>query len=712
MKKIFILIVAAFLAASAFAQPFTAGETIFLKASGNWNDAGALSAAYFFNNSSDQAWSTPLFNQQVAHISAGVNYYVFVVPGGSGKTWTTMLFARCQPGTISLPLINFTSTGAVWNQSYDQTATSANSAVPIPPNTANNRLFTINGFSGFNALGSWSNLLSGTPSVLYSSSNYPLGNGSNLSWFTSSHNANTVTYLNLGGGVVVNVDGAANTIPTTGTTTTALKYDIYKNGTKVTPSPLGTPVNATSNGTFNIPSVDIISSNSAYFDDACANYQVQFWYEVSYNGKLMVTYNNSGSNYKINFQIPTATGSFPVANSNIGNWYLKSVPYSGLIYNNVTFNGDPQVAIATLNPNGSWGYVGLPNCPQRTDTIPDGKGFAYVVNPAAVSVSNILIQGVCAGPVSFYTGGKYCLVGNPFINAISFPSSFSNIKTAGYIDIADRSTGKTFTVIDNNTIAPYQGIIVETLSGADEQITISNIAPSSPAPALSPASAPARIKIEAANSAGSHYTLVKNSENGSATVGDYDISFFNMGANAIVQLYTGKNDENGVAHRLGLNTVNTEDISIPVGVFTTTKTTDEAKAVTITLTGMNTYECEVWFLDNLSGAYTNLTDMESYSFPTQVSGSQDARFSLIFSSKVPTSIEEYQAKVSVWASEGKINIISDKNIGAVAVYSIDGHQVYFSNAVNAKSAEISTESLPAGIYMVKANGKTDKVIVK
>ncbi|MCL1867975.1 MAG: T9SS type A sorting domain-containing protein [Paludibacter sp.] len=493
---------------------------------------------------------------------------------------------------------------------------------------------------------------------------------------------------------------------------------------------------------FTFGTLDNIIARAASALTPGSSYKLNFWFQAAGNSGVTSAYFSNWSNdYTINFSIPANFNQINVADI-ASRWKLMAKPFANAKYSDFTFGAHPGVSMMrikntpTSGGNYTWTWEAIPDA---NANLPLGVGFAYSVNGRAqVSANNpapysdwhngaivtLATPNTAAvsTPISFQ--GRYFVAGNPFNSSIQFNQKFNGTIKNGFLVLHEEATntfsavncegndhflgskGQTFDVkLPNSTIAAYEGIIVEASNSAGGQYTISNSSTPLPAPAYAPLSV---IKIEAATAAtGSHYTLVQNNENGSATVGNNDISFLNMGVNSTVQLYTVKNNENGAAQQLGLNTVNTDNATIPVSIFTT-----YAGDATITLTGMDTYLCDVALVDNLNGAYIDLTDMESYTYETTVSGSEQSRFSLVLSPKVPTAIEELLAKVSVWVTDGKINIISDRNIDNVAVYSVDGGQVYFSNVQNVKSTEISTAALPAGVYMVKANGKINKVVVK
>jgi len=427
---------------------------------------------------------------------------------------------------------------------------------------------------------------------------------------------------------------------------------------------------------------------------------------------LRVTYNLQTNKVDIE--------SVPSVNltSALGQWKLMSLPYTGVTFRDLTFDASPQVAIAQLTTDPTTGVAWHYYSDSELDSpIGIGTGFAYLVNPNSPNGfdnpnwNNGIVA--LAGAVNedeildIQTDGKYFVAGNPFSEAIIFGNRFSGDIKIGCITLED-GTYNVFNAQDETyEVEPYQGVIVESADGNAASFSISN-ADNLSMPAFAPSNAQnGKIIIETTNSAGSHSTKINNNAHGSNIVGNYDMSFLNMGVNQVVQLYSSKQNSSGVDVKLGLNTVNTDNATIPVSIFT-----NYSGDVTVTLTGMDTYQYNVTLVDNLTGENYNITDMTSYSFETTVAGSQSARFSVVLAPRVITGDLQQQVKVAVWVSDGHINILSDKNIENIAVYSVDGRKVYSGGAQNSKTATISTDGFACGIYIVKANGKTEKVEVK
>ncbi|MDR3327269.1 MAG: T9SS type A sorting domain-containing protein, partial [Prevotellaceae bacterium] len=212
------------------------------------------------------------------------------------------------------------------------------------------------------------------------------------------------------------------------------------------------------------------------------------------------------------------------------------------------------------------------------------------------------------------------------------------------------------------------------------------------------AAASEKITITASNSTGSVYTLLKKSDKGQSTVGAYDLSFLTLGANDYVQLYTLKENT-----ALAINTINTYEAQIPVGVQTAYSGT-----ATLNFKGMDTWNANIVLIDKLLNKKIDLTGKASVDYSFESAGNTADRF-VIATSKTPLGLDDItaaNAKVQTYVQDRIIHVVSpaDNPVKSVEVYNLNGA------VVNAKQA------LPAGVYVVKVAAQkgteTVKVIVK
>ncbi|GHT19663.1 hypothetical protein FACS189429_7530 [Bacteroidia bacterium] len=403
--------------------------------------------------------------------------------------------------------------------------------------------------------------------------------------------------------------------------------------------------------------------------------------------------------------------------SAVGEWVLVTSPLKNSTKTDFTFGSSSAAFKDLQKPSGNhtkywWSTVAGSN-------LAPGKGFAYQVNSAkAVSTNASWNTGIKTFTgretnngnfeVLQESGLKYALVGNPYYKDITLNHfEGTNLAQSGYY--TTDADGETFPLVQGTSIHKWQGIILAANVGQalGDKITIKeHIATPAPVPAL----AHSAICLTAINTVGSSNTYINNNAGGSTQIGNADMSFLNMGENEVVQVYTSKNDAQGNAYQLALNTVNTDNATIPVGIFTT-----YAGAVTLTLTGMDSYDCGVALLDNLTGASTDLTGLSTYSYEITVSGNSVSRFAIVLSPRVPTDISANETvNTQTFASNGKIHIVSTDALQQVRVFSVSGAQI-FNSAINGTSYIVNSQ-LPAGVYLVEVSTSksvtTQKVVLK
>ncbi|MDR2824626.1 MAG: T9SS type A sorting domain-containing protein, partial [Prevotellaceae bacterium] len=220
------------------------------------------------------------------------------------------------------------------------------------------------------------------------------------------------------------------------------------------------------------------------------------------------------------------------------------------------------------------------------------------------------------------------------------------------------------------------------------------------------------ITITATNAEGDFSTYIKHSPNGQATVGNYDMSFFTGGANESAQIYTLKPDENSNLQKLALNTINTDEIIIPLGVSITSNSD-----IVFAFEGMDAYNCNITFKDNFTDEEMNLSGLSNFEYPVNVTGSTDTRFTLQFSQPVPTSTEQSEiSNVQAFVSGGQINVRANAGniIQSIKVFGVSGLLV--ANEIVNCTNFVLEQTLPAGVYLVRVQTaketKTQKIVLK
>ncbi|GHT19548.1 hypothetical protein FACS189429_7330 [Bacteroidia bacterium] len=366
------------------------------------------------------------------------------------------------------------------------------------------------------------------------------------------------------------------------------------------------------------------------------------------------------------------------ANPAVGAWMLVSAPLASWVASDFAFGGNPLVYVQTMTSNTSNTITWTP-C---TGTAPfaQGEGFAYKVNaaiPADFTGMKTLTGSAAATSftktIPAASSQKYSLLGNPFNETIRFADftggSNNNVfKPAGYYELKSDGTYQ----VGDGTVEPWRGFLVLNLNGGAVYFDIDFINGSG-LPGV-PAMPEAKITLTSINENGSNYAYLMNNENGQTSVGNYDLNYINADALDYPQVYTLKENT-----KLGINTVNTNDAVIPVGILA-----GYNGQTTLNLQGMNTYACNVILKDNATGQQINLTGMANYDYVYFNQGSSDSRFELVLNSRVPTAVtDNATAYITVFSQNKSVEIISSEMLDTVEIYGLIGNLVYAQRNVNA-----------------------------
>lgn len=333
-----------------------------------------------------------------------------------------------------------------------------------------------------------------------------------------------------------------------------------------------------------------------------------------------------------------------------------------------------------------------------------------------------LVDNTVNVPLGFSANRLLSGIGNPFMGAISFDALYaanaSKIRNTyqvlsgkgdfeaikGYNTIAGH-----FGVVDGNDltdlILPTQGFVVEKNSGADENSSLSfNVVQTANDQSQGRSGVKEnRLSIVADNGLAQSRAVIAQNNGGSATFGNSDSRKLIMSTNSVPEVYTLKPmGENLVA--LGANVINTDDIELPLGI----KTMSENN-LSLTFTGMDTYEAKIYLGDRSAGKVFDLTNLDTYTYSigSGALSSVDNRFYILIKPTTYTGIIEsdgaglniYGAKKFIYATSGASNPIQE-----VFVYNTQGVLVKHES-VNTSLYKSSAE-LDNGAYIVKL--KTEK----
>ena len=428
-------------------------------------------------------------------------------------------------------------------------------------------------------------------------------------------------------------------------------------------------------------------------------------------------------------------------------------------------NRDPftfgQGFVIWLDPNTSTsrglGYVGNsihelpffeyyesddPEIRQRYETINsaheyvDGWSTFYNFNPAtgvkvsgeSYNVERTNLAYKIAGPTvpltaDFFNG--FALIGNPYMAALDFKDFFDANKTkinesyqiwidgglgdgSGSYGIYNSAAGGSAGAGNlNEFIAPLQGFIVERINSvSNNQLEITeSMAKVNKNPVLrSSVSSVNSLNIDARNPIGVIRTLIAKRESGQDEFCNSDSRKIINNISDIPEIYTLKPFKGNLI-AVGVNIINNDDLLIPLGLATA-----YTGNITLTFSGMDSYDANLTLIDILASREINLTGLASYDYtfnytPKKLNGEPavcEDRFFIRISKAVTGLKETLTANVNVYESKELIQVVSAASnpLKEISVYDMQGMLIYKVNANNAISHTIE-RNWPAGVYLVK-----------
>ena len=319
-----------------------------------------------------------------------------------------------------------------------------------------------------------------------------------------------------------------------------------------------------------------------------------------------------------------------------------------------------------------------------------------------------------------FADGNFALVGNPYMAALDFEdlylSNSTTIKDHYYI-----WTGNTYDIYSldgpagsgglDGIIAPLQGFLVAKLddySGPQPPVLSFdelNMTSATKSAALrSSISRENKLNIVASNPAGEILTFIANREDGQDVFGNRDARKIIHGISDMPEIYTLKPYNNGTI-AAAINIINSDDLLIPIGLATS-----YTGSITLSFTGMDTYNANLSFIDAETNQIIDLTGLASYEYvfncmPKKVKDNApvyEDRFFIRISKSVTAQQEIITEKVNVFENNRIIRIVSGASdpIREAAVYNLHGMLIYKANNINMISHTID-RNLPAGAYIVR-----------
>jgi len=272
-------------------------------------------------------------------------------------------------------------------------------------------------------------------------------------------------------------------------------------------------------------------------------------------------------------------------------------------------------------------------------------------------------------------------------------------------------------------IAPMQGFIVaKAVTPASTTVTFKESwAKVNPGVGLrSSVNTANRLNIVARNPVAGVRTIITKREGGQDEFGNLDSRKLMNEISDVPEIYTLKSDK-GILIATLINVINNDELLIPVGLATA-----YSGNITLSLTGMDSYNATLTFIDAVANKEIDLTGLASFDYtfnytPKKKANGEpiacDDRFFIRITKTVTGISQTIAEKVNVFVSNGFIQVVSGASnpLKEVSVYHLQGAMIYKANAKSAIS-HIVERNYPAGVYVVKVTSEKGidniKVVVR
>ncbi|MDR0505745.1 MAG: T9SS type A sorting domain-containing protein [Dysgonamonadaceae bacterium] len=418
-------------------------------------------------------------------------------------------------------------------------------------------------------------------------------------------------------------------------------------------------------------------------------------------------------------------------------WYMLSMPLEDITARSF-YLPDRYTFISKFEIEGN--QAGWKNYSSGDTELPYGQGFALyadnnlkedgegVASSKPFSEETIAITGqlpvaalvsktVSFGDDSGYGTSPFALAANPFMKTIDFDAlqTGNSGKIAGNYMIwtgagfagYNSETGSPWGSIniDENLgglIVPLQSFIVqrdENSNDSEAELTFNlpDISSSSVGALQSSASPLDKLDIVASHSGLSVRTFIADRENGQIMLGNSDARKLFPAISRVPDIYTLKESTEG-STAVGANIIHADEITVPLGITTTYD-----GVITLSFSGMDSYDAEIIFTDKVENKNVDLTgkNLVTYDFSLNQAGSPvNDRFE-IYINRSPLGLNNTMAsKTTVYSRDGNLCVNASVPVRQIAVYDALGRTVYANNSVNATSFTIP-QTLQTGVYTVK-----------
>jgi len=322
------------------------------------------------------------------------------------------------------------------------------------------------------------------------------------------------------------------------------------------------------------------------------------------------------------------------------------------------------------------------------------------------------------------------LVGNPYMSALDFDAFYDlnkdNIKNVYHIFHNIKEGGKyvrryatygtsgmagdgEIELTTDQYIAPMQSFLVEVADGVTDltlDFDAATMAVTSTTSVLLAPAAPAsnRLVITATNEKGSDTAFLRQSDDAKDSFCNDDFSKLIDNVSDRPEVYTLVGVDNGKSRALLMNTIQSNNVVIPVGIASNQK-----GRMSISVKGMDSYLADIFFVDAVSHTETEITGRDSFTYsfeyaPEGENSTLEDRFSLRVQ-PAPTAIDRPAAdnNIQAYFSNSDLIITAAGNDAILSVAIYDPRGVCLVQAPGNGSAQqrLSNALTNRGVYIVK-----------
>lgn len=325
--------------------------------------------------------------------------------------------------------------------------------------------------------------------------------------------------------------------------------------------------------------------------------------------------------------------------------------------------------------------------------------------------------------------GDYILIGNPYMSAFDYAAFASvnsgKIVSTGY-QIYDGTTGY-YALTSSDKVAPMQSILVQVGSShtngsnlelsfvATDMAKTDNVAKLKSSATLSYNA----LEITATTANEEVKTYLKQSQEASDEIDNLDLGkIIGEKKPTRPEIYTVALNHKGQVCALAINNIASNSQLVPLGLVTVYN-----GEISFTITGMNTYDANISFIDAAKGVDVDISERESYTYSFNHTAELDAssnakpiesRFFIRLTSKGTTKMEGVENNSITAHVEGNdLAVVSSAvAIQKIEVFDIQGRIVAKTEGINSLLYKLSNVFPTRGVYIVKVYTEKEAKEVK